>query len=627
MEHPFLARLRRGPLLADGAMGTELYARGIAPAHCFEATNIDHAELVQRIHLDYLAAGAELIETNTFGANGAMLAPFAIAERVREINRRGARLARYARDIAGSTAWIAGAIGPLGVALHPLGEITAERARDLYREQIEGLLDGGVDLFILETFGDLNMLCLALQTVRELSELPVIAQATFDEDGRTPLGQSALKVANALRELQADVIGVNCGAGPEGVLGVAQQLVAAGAPYVSAMPNAGLPSRAGGRLIYRATPAYLAARVPEFLQAGVTVLGGCCGTTPAHIAAMRQALDAALGQPAEAAPTATALWPAAPAVATSIGPEGAPAPTRLKARLAEGAFVVAVELSPPRSLNADALLRHARALAASGVVDAINITDSPMARVRMDALAACQLIQAQTGGETILHLTTRDRNLMGLQAHLIGAHALGVRNILALTGDPPSLGDASGATGVYDIDSIGLVRIIQQMNQGHDLAGGEMGSPAGFCVGVAVDPTKPDLATEARRLKDKLAAGAEFVMTQPIYDLAVWERFLEVYGEPIAAPVLLGLLPLLSQRHAEFLHNEVPGITVSDEALARMRAAGGDGHREGVRLAQELLLAARDRFAGVYLMPSYNRHETALEVLSVLDRPTNKERP
>ncbi len=615
-DHPFLERLERGALLADGAMGTELYGRGVSPSQCYDALNLSEPGLVQRVHIDYLCAGAELIETNTFGANGAKLAAFGHEDKVREINRQGGRLARYARDIAGSTAFIAGAIGPLGAPLGPLGEIDEDRARALFREQLEGLLDGGIDLILLETFSDLNMLCLAAEVVHETCDLPIIAQATFDEDGRTPWGQSVTKVAAALMDQGVDVIGVNCSVGPEGVLAVARQMIAAGVRYVSAMPNAGMPTQAAGRLLYLANPTYFAERVPDFASAGVTILGGCCGTTPAHIAAMGEAMSALQG--------AVVVRPPSPAMAqvveTRTRADEAPEPTGLQRKLAAGTFITAVELSPPKGLRPDGLLRHAQALAESGVVDLINVTDSPMARVRMDALASCHLIQAHTGIETVLHLTTRDRNLMGIQAHLIGAHALGVRNILALTGDPPSLGDIGQVTGVFDVDSVGLVRVISQMKQGHDISGSEMGRPAGFCVGVAVDPTRADLETEARRLRDKITAGAEFVMTQPIYDLSIWRRFLDAYGEPIPIPVLLGLLPLLSQRHAEFLHNEIPGITLSDEALARMRAAGAQGRDEGVRLAQEMLLEARELFQGVYLMPSFNRHDMALDVLAVLHR-------
>ena len=613
--YPFLRRLRQGPLLADGAMGTELYARGVDQAGCFDAANVNDPDLVQAIHIDYLKAGAELIETNSFGANRTKLEPFGLADQVRQINRQAGRLARYARDVAGSTAFIAGSVGPLARPLAPLGEITRPQARAIYREQMEALIEGGVDCFILETFADLNALCLAVEVAQELTQLPIIASATFDEDGRTPRGQTAVKVAGALVDLGVDVVGVNCSVGPQRVMEVACRMIGAGAPTVSAMPNAGLPTRSGGRLMYLTTPDYFAQMVPDMLASGITIIGGCCGTTPDHIAAMRQAMDAYLeetGTEVEARVCPTVVRPE-PAKGESVRP------TLLAQHLEAGDFVVSVELSPPKGFSPSALVERARALAGSRVVDAINITDSPMARVRMGAIAACSMIQNEVGLETILHLTTRDRNIMGLQSDLIGAHAIGVRNVLALTGDPPSLGTFSDATGVFDVDSVGLVRIINEMKQGRDTAGTDLGQLGGFCVGVAVDPTKPDLAGEANRLRAKIEAGAEFVMTQPIYDLELWHHFLSVYGEPISIPVVLGILPLLSQRHAEFLHNEIPGITLSDEALARMRAAGSEGRAEGVRMAQEILLEARDDFQGVYLMPSYNRHQIALDVLACLE--------
>ncbi len=619
-NYPFLARLAQGPILADGAMGTQLYARGVHLSDCFDAANLDQPELVQAIHLDYLRAGAELIETNSFGANAIKLARHNLADQVRRINRQAARIARYARDIAGSSAFIAGSIGPLGQAIAPLGEITPAQARDAFLAQAEALLEGGVDLLILETFADLNELCLAIQTVQSLTDLPLIAQATFDEDGRTPRGQTPIKVVGALLDLNVDVIGVNCSVGPQKVLEVAQQMIAAGAPYVSAMPNAGMPTHSGGRLLYLSTPAYFDRMTTEMLSAGVRIVGGCCGTTPDHTAAMKASFDAYCKNkqiPVQIEPTPLRITIPKEEKGQQVQP------TAFAQKLRAGKFVTSIELSPPKGFKTGALLRAARQIAESGVADAINVTDSPMARVRMSALAACFMIQAQTGMETVIHFTTRDRSLMGIQADLIGAHALGVRNILALTGDPPSLGTVAetgiGSTcGVFDIDSIGLARIINAMNQGHDIAGTEIGQPAGFCLGVAVDPTKPDLETEAARLHAKIAAGAEFIMTQPIYDLDVWHRFLTVFGAKIEIPVLLGLLPLLSDRHAEFLHNEIPGITLSEEALARMRAAGPNGRAEGIKMAQEFLLQAKDEFQGVYLMPSYNRVDIALEVLQVL---------
>jgi len=612
--HPFLERLDQGPILADGAMGTELYARGAQYGTCFEALNLSDPDLVQAVHLDYLKAGAEVIETNSFGGNRVRLGTYGLADQVQEINRKAARIARYARDTAGSTAFVAGSIGPMGAPLAPLGDLSEDQAREIYRQQMEALIEGGVDLFILETFYELNELCLAVQVAQEICDLPIVAQATFDEDGRTPRGQSVVKVAGALAELDVPVIGVNCSVGPQKVLEVAEQMMAACTANVSAMPNAGLPTQSAGRLIYVATPAYFGQMAQAMLEAGVKLIGGCCGTTPAHVAEMRVALDAyrqraGVPVPQEACTPVTLPEP-------EVGEEAEP--TSFAKKLAAGEFVTSIELSPPKGFKASALMARAGQLAESDVVDVVNITDSPMARVRMSALAACYMIQTQVGLETVLHFTTRDRNLMGLQSDLIGAHAMGVRNILALTGDPPSLGNFTEATGVFDVDSIGLARTINEMKQGHDLSGTDLGLPGGFCIGVAVDPTKPDLENEATRLRAKIEAGAEFIMTQPIYDLDMWHRFLEVYDAPIDVPVLLGILPLLSHKHAEFLHNEIPGITLSDQVRERMRQAGAEGRAEGIKLAQETLEQARDEFQGVYLMPSYNRCEIALAVLEAL---------
>jgi methionine synthase I (cobalamin-dependent)/5,10-methylenetetrahydrofolate reductase len=601
-------------MLADGGMGTEIYARGTGANICYDLVNLEDPELIGAIHRDYLHAGAELIETNSFGANRIKLELYQAEGQIREINRAAGRIARQARDAVGSLAFIAGSMGPLGKPLGPRGDISEKTARSAFQEQAGALIEGGVDVLILETFADLNELCLALQALQEMTDLPIIAQATFDEDGRTPRGQTAVKVASALMDLGADVIGVNCSVGPQIVLDIACQMVSVGATYVSAMPNAGMPARSGGRLMYFSTPGYFGEMVPGMLSAGIRILGGCCGTKPAHIATMRSAMDAVL----ETGDESRAAQPCYLVQVEEPERGERPAPTGFAQKLDEGRFVVSVELSPPKGLEVASFVDRARALADSGVVDVVNITDSPMARVRMAALPACAVLQLQTGVETVLHFTTRDRNFMGLQADLLGAHAAGVRNILALTGDPPSLGDYAHATGVFDVDSIGLVQLIKEMKGGHDLQGKDMGYPAGFCVGVALDPTTPELEREAQRLREKIDAGAEFVMTQPLFDLPVWERFMEVYGEPIPIPVLLGILPLLSDRHASFLHNEVPGITLTDEVLERMRAAGSNGRHEGTVLAQEMLLEAKEKFAGAYIMPSYNRHEIALDVLDVL---------
>jgi homocysteine S-methyltransferase len=437
-----------------------------------------------------------------------------------------------------------------------------------------------------------------------------------------------------LLDLGVTAIGANCSVGPQRLLPVAEAMKhrldeeTGGVPAVSCMPNAGWPAHVAGRVIYRSSAEYFAEFAHRAADAGVRLIGGCCGTTPAHTAAMREALDAwiASRDGAKGASEIEATAPAAPnrrARTTStaeidlVPPEG---PTRLKEKLDRGEFVVSVEIDPPKGLNPTKALDGARLLQEAGV-DFINVADSPMARVRMSALTMCYLIQHQVGVETILHLTTRDRSLMGLQSELLGAHAVGVRNIIALTGDPPSLGDYPDSSAVYDVDSIGLIRVLRRLNAGTDSAGASIGRPAGFTIACAVDPTRADLAHEAERLRAKLDAGAHLVMTQPIYDPESWRRFLEVFGaERLPVPVLAGILPLQSSRHAEFLHNEVPGITLSDEARERMRLAGPDGRREGVKMAQELLLELQPLVQGVYLMPSFGRYEVAAEVLEVVER-------
>lgn len=613
MPHPFSERLARGPILADGALGTMLYARGVPLDACFDELNLNPAgrQLVGELHRDYIAAGAELVETNTFGANAFKLDAFRLADRVRDINFQGARIARDAREVSGQPVLVAGSVGPTGAMLAPTGTIAAAEVRAAFREQIGALLEGGVDLLILETFGDLAEMIEAVQAARETGDLPIVAQMTFAEDGRTPMGQSPEDVVAALAPLGVAAIGANCSVGPQGVLRAAERLAAAARAYpdlrVSAQPNAGWPTRAADRIIYQATPDYFAAHVARFLAAGVDLIGGCCGTTPEHIRAMRAALPAA----AQAATGAVSLVERTPPRAPAPPDE----PTPLSRKLGRQ-FVVSVEVDPPRGLNPAKCLAGAELLKAVGV-DAINVADSPMARVRMSALVMCALIQQQVGLDTILHFTTRDRSLMGLQSDLLGAHALGVRNILALKGDPPSLGNYAGSSAVYDVDSPGLIRIIRMMNAGTDSGGASIGRMASFTIACAVDPTKPDLAGEAARLRAKLDAGADFVMTQPIYELETWWRFLDHMG-PIPVPVLVGILPLHNTRHTEFLHNEVPGITIPERVRERMRLAGNDGLREGIALAQELLLECREHFQGVYLMPSFGRYEPAAEVLHVL---------
>lgn len=633
MTHPVLARLAQGPLLCDGAMGTMLYVRGVPLDDCFDALNLDRVEVVQDLHLAYINAGADIIETNTFGANRFKLEAFGREEQVRAINLRGVNAAREAVRLSGREVFIAGAIGPTGRTLAPLGITAAAEARAAFREQIGALLERGVDLLIFETFPALDELEEALAAAREAgADVPVVVQFTFAEDGRTPFGHAPQYVVERLLDRGVAVIGANCSTGPRDVLNVAtilrQALDAAGATsprYVAGQPNAGYPQHANGRVLYPSSPEYFAGFARDLVAAGGRLIGGCCGTTPEHTRAMRMALDELRDAGSDPAPVTRfvgARIEVAPREQRQRALQPPDGPTALAGKLGKK-FIVSVELDPPRSLNPEKLLKGAQMLKDLGV-DAINVADSPMARVRMSALTICYLIQHTVGVETIIHFTTRDRNLMGLQSDLLGAHAAGVRNILALTGDPPNLGNYPDATAVYDVDSIGLIRILSQLNAGTDSSGNPLGKQASFSIACAADPTRPDLAEETDRLRRKLDAGANFVMSQIIYDLRLWKRFVSLFEQrhgALSVPVLVGILPLQSHKQAEFLHNEVPGIVLPDAVRERMRVAGTAGRREGVAMARELLLEARELVQGTYIMPSFDRYELAAEVLEVLREP------
>jgi homocysteine S-methyltransferase len=607
MTHRFLERLAQGPLLADGAMGTMLYANGVPYERCFDELNLSEPDLVQRIHREYIAAGAGLIETNTFGANRIRLSTYGLEGRVRDINYRGVRIAREAREIAGESVFVAGAVGPIGQPLAPVGSVTLEEAQAAFAEQIEALLEGGADLIILETFSDLSELQAAIAAARSVCDLPLVAQLTFTEDGRTLSGHDPATAAQILDALPVDVIGINCGVGPQLVYEWILQMAPHTSRKLSALPNAGFPARIGGRFFYFSTPAYFAEYARKFAAAGVALIGGCCGTTPAHIAAMGAALQAA--QPRRETPRVSVVV-SRPEPATEPPAPPSEGPTLLAQKLARKQFVVSVELDPPRGLNPKKALQGAAMLKECGV-DCINIGDSPMAKVRMSAIGLALLIQQQVGLETIIHCTTRDRNLMALQSDLLGAHALGIRNVLALTGDPPRLGNYPNATGVWDVDSIGLITILKRFNEGVDWHGTSIGRPASFFVGCAVTPTAEDMERELERFRRKVEAGADFVMSQPLFSMAQLEAFLDRVGGELPIPHILGILPLESYRHAEFLHHEVPGITIPDDVRERMRLAGENGRLEGLRLAQEFIEQARPYVAGVYIITSYGRYDVA----------------
>ena len=623
-SHPFLERLAAGPLLADGAMGTMLYARGASSEQCLEHLVISKPTWVSEIHQAYATAGADIIKTHTFGASRIRLADYGLADKVRDLNFRAVKLVRDVREVTGRALFIAGDIGPLGKRLQPDGPLTPDAAAEAFREQVSVLWEAGADVILFETFTDLNEIEIGVRTARTVCDLPIVASMTFAEDGLTMTGYAPDVVAARLRAAGADVVGVNCSVGPASMLQTLEHFHAAraDAPLI-VMPNAGFPERVEGRFYYPSSPEYFARETPLFLEQGAGIVGGCCGTTPMHIRAMRAALDEHLAAKSSAPAAVIMVAEEAPlATKADYGVTGDAAPTDILRKLRAGKFVISVEVDPPRSFTAEKQIegaRHARKMGA----DAVNVADSPMARVRMSALALCVQIQQQVGIESIVHFTTRDRSLMGLQADLIGAHALGVRNILALTGDPPSLGDTRQSTAVYDVDSIGLVRIINRFNDGVDVAGQEMGQKGGFTIAVACDPTRADLVQEVDRFHQKVSGGAHFTMTQPIFDPQLWVNFVTLYEQrhgQFPVPVLIGVLPLQGHKHATFLHNEVPGITLSADALERMRRAGANGRQEGVRMAQELLLELKGLpyVQGVYLMPSFGRYETACQVLEVI---------
>lgn len=616
------SRLLARPLLVDGGMGTLLFSRGVPQRACLEDLVARRPELVGATHREYLEAGAELIETLSFGANRIRLSAWGLADDAGRLNRRAAQLAREAREVSGRDALVGGSIGPLG-GPGRVGEIDPATARAAFREQIDGLLEGGADVLVLETFSDLGHLVLAVEEARAASDVPIVASLTFGEETTLADGSDPRSAAAVLGIAGADVVGVNCGAGPTACLEALEAMGPAtgGEPLRSIMPNAGLSQRFEGRFVYAAGPDYLGAVTPRLVGAGARLVGGCCGTTPAHIAAMRTALDGLATGGMATAREAEATTPtvARPVAAAPDVPDGAPPPTRLAELLRLGRFVVSVEIDPPRSIRIERTIEAARLLRDAGV-DLVNISDSAMARVRMSALSVAFGIQHDLDLECLVHCTTRDRNLMALESELLGAHALGVRNVIALTGDPPRIGDYPTGTGVWDVDSIGLIEILTRLNEARDPAGGSIGQRAGFTIACALDSTAADAPHEWDRLERKIAAGAHLVMTQPLYSEAQVESMLAEIrrrfgprGLPI--PLLLGVLPLVSSRHAEFLHNEVPGITIPDEARAAMRAAGDRGSEVGIEMADALLGAMESEIAGTYVMPSFGRYEQCAELV------------
>jgi len=607
MKKSFEESLRDRIVLADGAMGTMLYAKGLFINTCFDELNLTRASLVQEIHEEYIESGAELIETNTFGSNRFKLGAFGLEDRVQAINEAGARIARKA---AGKKAYVAGSIGPLGKPLRPLGKISPEQARDAFREQAEALREG-VDLFVIETMPSIEEARIAVDAVRSVSDLPIVAQVTFSDEGQTLMGESPEQVVERLSSARLAAIGCNCSIGPQPMLEVIERMRQLTEGRLSAMPNAGAPRLVDGRFIYLTSPEYMAEYAKRFIQTGVSLIGGCCGTTPQHIKAMAGAIRAL--RPVQ---YRIAEVPRVEREEKSL----AEIPFAERSRFANALgkkFVVSVEIDPPRGLDPARALEAARLLKVHGV-HVINIADGPRASARMSPMVLATLIERNVGIETLLHYCCRDRNLLGMQADLIGAHAAGLRNVLIITGDPPKLGDYPSATAVFDVDSIGLVRIVKNLNRGLDLAGNAIGGTTSFAIGVGANPGATDLETEVRRLREKTAAGAEFVLTQPVYEARLLENFLELTRDS-TLPVLVGILPLTSSKNAEFLHNEVPGMQIPQRVRDMMRdAPAGDRARAlGIEIAREALrdCSRLHRVTGAYIMPPFGRHETALQVI------------
>ncbi|MBE3556591.1 MAG: bifunctional homocysteine S-methyltransferase/methylenetetrahydrofolate reductase [Firmicutes bacterium] len=629
MNQRFLEEIHHRPMVADGAMGSQLYNRGVPRFLPLETLNLSEPALIRQIHTEYLLAGSEVITTNTFGANRLRLQDHPAAHQIYRLNLAGAKLARAAREEVGEAAFVGGSMGPLGVRVAPFGRLSIDQAEAVFREQAEGLLAGGVDLWILETFSDPQELAAAILAVRSLSDLPIVASFTFSAEGKTRFGQD---VEDAVRQLLAlavpDILGVNCGVGPYAVRSTVHRMVetmnACGlALPLSAMPNAGLPQLVGDQVLYPASAAYMAEEAMRLVSDGVHLVGGCCGTGPAYI----QALATQLQRETNRSVANTSDPPSLSAVDPAFrqdGTNGSEKRTSEQVRNRESTLLEAlaqrralsVEIDPPRGTATGKMLRDVRALAQAGV-HFINVADSPMAQVRMSSLAAATLLQQEVGIETILHFTTRDRNLMGLQADLIGADALGLRNLLALSGDPPALGNYAHATAVYDLDSVGLIKLVQKLNHSEDAVGNHLVRPTHFVVGAGANPTVEDLDREVDRVRSKLEAGAQFLMTQPVYDAQRFLTFLQQLNAP-TIPILLGILPLASYQHAVYLHNEVPGIYVPDTVQEKLRQAGEKGRMVGIELAIQLYEALTPYVSGVYLMPSFGRFDETVELARAL---------
>ena len=614
----FLQQISERTLLADGAMGTMLHARGMGFDKCFDELNLTNPAAVAEIHREYIEAGAQLIITNTFGANRFKLSKHGLQDNVKEINHNGVELAKRVVAASFKEVLVAGDVGPLGVRIAPYGRVQLEDAREAFVEQIQALADAGADLILIETFSDLYEIREAIKAAREAGtqnavHLPVVASVTFTRDDRTLLGDNPTKVARVLNEAGADVIGVNCSGGPAQLLRILKQMsqtVPDGKFWVK--PNAGWPEQVGGRIMYPADAEYFGDYALSFREAGACIVGGCCGTTPQHIAAMRKVLDTA----PQIDQTHIAILPQEELTETVQEQ-----PTKFAQKLTSGEFAISVEMDPPRGLSTHKLLAGASLLADAGA-DVINVADSPMARMRMSAWAVCDVVQRQVGVETTLHFPTRGRNLLRVQGDLLAAHALGIRNVFVVMGDPTSIGDYPEAMDNYDLVPSGLIKLIQQgFNEGVDHSGTSIGQPTNFFVGAALNLCPPDIDNEVKNLHRKIKAGADFFLTQPVYNPGDGPKILEAYEAKhgkLNKPILAGILPLVSIRHANFLHNEVPGIFIPDEMRKRIEAAAEEGVKAGVEIAVELAEQFKAWAGGVYIMPQFHKYDMVAEIIEAI---------
>ncbi|MEQ1606203.1 MAG: bifunctional homocysteine S-methyltransferase/methylenetetrahydrofolate reductase [Pyrinomonadaceae bacterium] len=601
----------------DGAMGTRLYDKGIYINRSYDELNIAAPDLVREVHQEYIDAGADIIETNSFGATRNLLQAYGLESKLHEINVAAARIAREA---AGDKVFVAGAIGPLGLRIEPYGPTSFEEAKDMYKAQVEGLLEGGVDLFVLETFSVVTLIEQAIKAVQELSDLPIVAQMTIQMDGKTIFGNPPEKFTQRLDELGADVIGLNCGMGPNHILNALEKMRATTDKPLSAQPNAGLPRDVQGRQFYMGSPEYMAEFSRRFVQAGVKFVGGCCGTTPAHIKLISSAIRSLSPRQsiAEARKESTInIYDLKPEDVHVVPPEER---SRWSAKIARGEFVTSVEVLPPKGCDAEKTLESIRLLKDAGV-DGVNIPDGPRAQTRMSAQATAVLVEREIGIEAVLHYCCRDRNLLGMMSDLLGAAALGLHNLLLITGDPPKMGPYPDATAVFDIDAIGLTNMVNKLNHGLDLGNNPIGKPTAFSIGVGVNPGAVNMEEEIRRFEWKVEAGAEYAITQPVFDTEQLRRFLDMISH-VRIPIVAGIWPLVSFRNAEFLHNEVPGVEVTPEILERMRIASDKSkehaREEGIAIARESLLDVREVIQGVQVSAPFGNVKYALQVFDAL---------